>query len=468
MNIVPLKFRQTGAGELIFCDDAGGYFRSTDDFLERYATDDLNPADRTFLKANGHAFEKAGDLAHSAFSYRWAKRLHAPADLNYVILVPTLRCNLACSYCQVSRVNQNASGHDWDEQTLNAVIRWLGGLTSETIKIEFQGGEPLLRLDVLERVRAFARQRFERAEFVVCTNLQEVSDEAWEFLAPQDTFISTSLDPTMALHERNRTGGGKITGQFVHNLNRALGNSPTRVSALPTFDIDALPEPRDVIETYAAFGFRSIYLRPVNHQGFARKRFRTQNISSTWNDYVRRFVMALIEHNANAEVPLEEFYFSHCLRRVLRGGHDNHVDLRNPNIVGSSYVVIDHDGAFYPTDEARMVTRLGQIDLRMGNVNTDIDRSIIDVLNAEAINLFDPDCVHCPYQAFCGVDVIDELSRYGRIDLPRHLTDFCQRHLAIFDLVFELLYSEDVKVRAAIALWSGLNSVDPELAKVHR
>lgn len=41
---------------------------------------------------------------------------------------------------------------------------------------------------------------------------------------------------------------------------------PERVSALPTFDVDALPDPCDVIDLYSSFGFRSIYLRPVNHQ----------------------------------------------------------------------------------------------------------------------------------------------------------------------------------------------------------
>lgn len=468
MTVMPLKFRPAGADQFIFCDDAGGFFRSDESFLERYVQDDLTSSDRMFLASNGHAFENAGDLAYNAFAYRWAKRLHVPSDLDYLILVPTLRCNLACAYCQVSRVNEHAPGHDWDATTLQAVIRWLDSLSTKTIKVEFQGGEPLLRLDVLKEIRAFARRRFENAEFVVCTNLQDVSDDAWDFFSSEDTVISTSLDPTTALHQRNRTESTEATQRFRRNLVRAATTWPDRVSALPTFDFDHLPDPREVIDNYAAFGFRSIYLRPVNHQGFARKRFRTRDASADWNAYVRRFLITLIEYNASAEHKMEEFYFSHCLRRVLRGGHDNHVDLRNPNIIGKSYVVIDHDGAFYPTDEARMMSRLGQIDLSMGNVLTGMDRTIVDALNAEALNIFDPDCVHCPYQAFCGVDLVDDLSRYGRIDLPRHATDFCQRHTAIFDLVFELLYCDDPNVRRALALWSGLDDIDPILTRVHR
>jgi len=465
MNVVPLKFRQMADDGFLFCDDAGGFFKGDAAYLDRYATDGLTSEDYGFLASNGHAF--GSDIARHAFRYRWARRFHIPTELNYVILVPTLRCNLSCAYCQVSRVNENTPGHDWNDETLAAVIEWLDGLTTKEIKIEFQGGEPLLRLDLLIKVRDFVRSRFERASFVVCTNLQDVTEEAWEFIASADTHVSTSLDPTLDLHQRHRTGSMASTQQYLRNLRHAVEQFPERVSALPTFDVDSLPDPRAVIETYASFGLSSIYLRAVNHQGFARKRFRTREAGEIWADYVRSFIVALIEYNWNSESPMEEYYFSHCLRRVIRGGHDTHVDLRNPNVVGRSYVVVDHDGALYPTDEARMMSRLGQIDLRMGDVQRGMDRSVVDAINAEATNIYDADCVHCPYQAFCGVDLVDDLSRYGRIDLPRHETNFCQRHTAIFDLVFELLYSKDPKIRHSLTLWAGLEDIDPSLVRVH-
>ncbi|MGF9564696.1 His-Xaa-Ser system radical SAM maturase HxsB [Neorhizobium sp. BT27B] len=467
MTVFPLKFRHLDELGVLFADDAGGYFKSDEAFLERYATDDLNESDHSFLRRSGHSFDDASDLDFAAFSYRFAQRLHLPRNLNYVILVPTLRCNLACSYCQVSRVNEGARGYDWDEETLVAVIRWLDTLHTDDIKIEFQGGEPLLRLDVLQRVREFARSRFKTSSFVVCTNLQQVSDEAWEFLGEEDTSTSTSLDATIALHERQRTISADMTSQFLGNLEKAVRSFPDRVSALPTVDPTAPPEPVDVVETFARYGMRSIYLRPVNHQGFARKRFTTKDSASSWNSYHSDFIDALVAHNWTSDHPVEEYYFTHCLRRVLRSGHDGHVDLRNPNIVGESYLVIDYDGTFYPTDEARMITRVGQIDLRLGDVHTGLRTEVLSELNEGALNNFDPDCMHCPYQAFCGVDVIDDLSRYGRIDMPRHITHFCRRHTAIFDKIFEMIYSTDAKVRKSMAIWAGVENFDPSLARTH-
>ena len=48
------------------------------------------------------------DLDYLGFVYRRSARRFAPQNMNYLILVPTLRCNLACSYCQVSRENGGA------------------------------------------------------------------------------------------------------------------------------------------------------------------------------------------------------------------------------------------------------------------------------------------------------------------------------------------------------------------------
>ncbi|MBO9102184.1 MULTISPECIES: His-Xaa-Ser system radical SAM maturase HxsB [unclassified Rhizobium] len=468
MTVFPLKFRQAAVEGLLFADDAGGYFRSDQSFLERYAFGQLNASDTRFLAENGHSFATEGDLDFTGFAYRWAKRLHVPTELQYLILVPTLRCNLACGYCQVSRVNEGAAGFDWNHDTLGHVIQFLDKLPTTRIKIEFQGGEPLLRLDLLEAVRTFVRQRFDEAEFVVCTNLQTVSPEAWNFLAADDTYVSTSLDGNRLTHERQRTVTNDATNAFFANLRYAVDHlEDGHVSALPTLDIRNLPSPSDIIEAFGEFGLRSIFLRPVNFQGFARKKFDAKDTTMEWNSYHAAFIDALIEHNATAELPLEEYYFVHCLRRVLRSGHDGHVDLRNPNVIGRSYLVIDYDGTFYPTDEARMVTRVGQLDLSMGNVRTRLQRRVIDTLNSEASNISDPDCIHCPYQAFCGVDLVDDLSRYGRIDMPKHLTHFCQRHTAIFDKVFELLYSNDPKVHKSLAIWAGIPEFDPSLAKVH-
>lgn len=456
MNVWPLRFRKSGDAYL-FSDDAGGFFRADEEFLERYVSDDLTPLDADFLRRGGHAFSEAGDLAHTAFAYRWSQRQAVRSELSYIILVPTLRCNLSCGYCQVSRAAEHAKGYDWTEETTEGVLRYLDRLRTDNIKIEFQGGEPLLRTDLLERVRNFCRQHFASSTFVVCTNLQELGPREWSFLEASDTSVSTSLDGDVATHMRQRTNSAAATAKFVGNLDEAISRlGPQRVSALPTIDIDNPPDFDALIEAYRSRGMRSIYLRPINHQGFARRGRAVDADISRWNAFHRAFVEHLIDLNFRTGASLEEYYFSQCLRRALRSGADEHVDLRNPNFYASDYMVIDHDGKFYPTDEARMLSRIGRIDLSIGDVFTGVQTEKTDTLNAASLNSFDPDCIHCAFQPFCGSDLIDDISRYGRSDPAKAQTWFCRRHTSIFDHVFELMYRDDPATQHSLALWAGV------------
>ena len=162
---------------------------------------------------------------------------------------------------------------DWSSEVCGRVLSHLDRYGGDEIKIEFQGGEPLLRLDLLERVRSFCRSRFAKSHFVVCTNLQAVSPEAWTFLEADDTFVSTSLDGDVATHQRQRTHDAATTLAFLASLDEAFRRlGASKISALPTIDIDDPPNPTTLIDTFEARGLRSIYLRPINRQGFARRK----------------------------------------------------------------------------------------------------------------------------------------------------------------------------------------------------
>jgi hypothetical protein len=52
--------------------------------------------------------------------------------------------------------------------------------------------------------------------------------------------------------------------------------------------------------------------------------------------------------------------------------------------------------------------------------------------------------------------MIDDLARYGTIDVPRLDTEFCRRHRGLFDFAFELIYSDDPAVRYSLCRWLGL------------
>lgn len=456
MTLLSLRARPLrGSDDALCVTDSGRFFAASPDFADRLGRDALSAGDMDFLHREGHAIAVDDELGAVAHAFALGQRLNQPETLDYLILVPTLRCNLSCSYCQVSRAALDARGFDWSDETLASVLDLLESLPTDRIKIEFQGGEPTLRPDLIRAVIARA-ERFEHREFVICTNLQRLSPEIVGLFDRPDLFISTSLDGDAATHGANRTGDDAATGVFMENLRFVLDRyGPRKVSALPTVDPINPPDIDALIDSYADLGLDHIFLRPINYQGFARKRHsHSREQSEAWRDYHERFVRRLIELNwQDKSRVLSESYFTICLRRIFQPGRERHVDLRSPNPMGVDYIVVDHDGTIYPTDEARMLSRSGVIDLSIGDIASGWDTEARGLLNAHATNQRDPACQCCTYQPFCGRDLVDDIARYGRIDMPREETEFCRKHLRLFDFIFSLIYEDDPAVSYSLSRW---------------
>eukprot|EP00919_Chromeraceae_sp_WS-2016_P003006 GHVR01007360.1.p1 GENE.GHVR01007360.1~~GHVR01007360.1.p1 ORF type:complete len:172 (-),score=3.67 GHVR01007360.1:378-893(-) len=156
--------------------------------------------------------------------------------------------------------------------------------------------------------------------------------------------------------------------------------------------------------------------------------------------------------------PFEDYYLTHIIKRMLRPGEDGHFDLRSGSWLGYDHQVIDYDGTVYPSDEARMMARTGQVDLSIGDVVKGVDAVKRSSMQSSALNMFDPWCRQCPYSAACGSDPIDDIARYGRTDVPKPNTAFCQRHMRLFELAGELIYSKDSRVQSSLAKWLDLPS----------
>ena len=90
-----------------------------------------------------------------------------------------------------------------------------------------------------------------------------------------------------------------------------------------------------------------------------------------------------------------------------------------------------------------MVSRIGGVDLSIGNVESGIATRKLNQFNWEQIGEVNPDCIHCAYQPYCGTDLVDDLSRDNRIDKPKQETSFCQTQMSKFSDIFQRLISHD-------------------------
>lgn len=98
MKIFPDKCRHLNNFTL-HTNEAGRFiFTETNKSLS-----EISSVEPHFLYDNGMATFEDDDLGDHAFNYEKYVRTYIPDQLAYLIIIPTLRCNLTCSYCQVSR-----------------------------------------------------------------------------------------------------------------------------------------------------------------------------------------------------------------------------------------------------------------------------------------------------------------------------------------------------------------------------
>ena len=129
------------------------------------------------------------------------------------LFVVTLRCEHSCPYCQVSRRSSDRDRDDMSEETGDAGSSCRAFSTARSIKIEFQGGEPLLnfrpypeRLWWKPSIVSIAAGKV--VTFVITTNLALLTDDVLTFCRDHSILLSTSLDGPADLHNRNRPRPG--------------------------------------------------------------------------------------------------------------------------------------------------------------------------------------------------------------------------------------------------------------------
>ena len=95
-----------------------------------------------------------------------------------------------------------------DKKTAKKVVEKIFESPSHNIKIEFQGGEPLLNFEIIkyiiEKAEWINLLQKRNLEFVICTNLTSINEKMLKWLRGHRIYISTSIDGPKELHNLNR------------------------------------------------------------------------------------------------------------------------------------------------------------------------------------------------------------------------------------------------------------------------
>jgi len=465
-QLLPFNFTRLAGQEYVLTNAVGESLVLPRDKLETFINRGLSKIHSEYddLKSKHFLMDDDSSVALDLLALKTRTKLQFLKNFTSLhIFVVSLRCEHSCHYCQVSRQSDDRLAFDMSEESARRAVDLVFRSPSPAIKIEFQGGEPLLNFERIRQIVAWAKERNlaeqRNLQFVIATNLALITDEHLEFCKEHSILLSTSLDGPEDLHNKNRPRPGRDSHQRVvagiRRARAALGHD--RVSALMTTTQASLPRVREIIDEYVRQEIDGIFLRPLSPYGFALK---TKAISAynrdAWFNFYKEGLAQIIEINRKGK-RFVEFYSTVILTKMLTPFTPGYVDLVSPAGIGIGALVYNYDGDVYASDEGRMLAEMGDKKFRLGNLLTDsyediiYSETLLDALE-ESFAASAPMCSECAFEPFCGADPVYHYATQKDFVGKKPLSDFCNRHMAMCRHLIALM-REDPEVKDIFLSW---------------
>ena len=467
-RLLPFRFMRLPGEEVFVSNDVGEWAFLTAPTFQQFAIGALPSRDSSYsdLKSKHFLTDSASSapIQLLATKYR-TKKAFLDGFTSLHLFVVTLRCDHTCPYCQVSRVTEDRTSFDMTRETAMKAVEFMFRSPSPTLKVEFQGGEALLHFEAVQWIveaveeRNISEQR--HIEFVIATNLSQITEDVLGFCETHSVQLSTSLDGPAFLHNSNRPRPGRDSYErVVANLERArarLGHD--RVSALMTTTAESLRYPVEIVDEYVALGFDAIFLRAISPYGFAistKQAFRYE--TDAFVDFYAKGLERVIDWNRKG-TPIVEVFSQILLRKILTPFPTGYVDLQSPTGAGIGAIVYNYDGDIYASDEGRMLAEMHDKSFRLGNLHTDSYRSVMGGARMQAIIEQScaetmPGCSECAYMPFCGADPVFHWATQGDLVGHRPTSAFCRKNMTVITHLFDLLRNGDEFTRRLLTSWA--------------
>lgn len=465
-RLLPFRFVQLDEQRYVVTSDVGEHVVLSRDQLVAFVRHELPVTEQLYreLKARHLVFDDDSRVALDLLAVKYRTRAAPIANLTGLhIFVVTLRCDHSCHYCQVSRQTPDRSRFDMTREHADKALALVFDSPSPAIKIEFQGGEPLLNFSLIRHVVQEA-ERLNTAhrrnlQFVITSNLTHLDDEVLAFAKTHGIYFSTSLDGPEELHNANRPlrDGNSYRAVLagIERIRSVLGHE--FVSALMTTTPASVTRVEDIIDEYVRCGFSSIFLRSLSPYGFA---VRTRLISgydiADWTAFYRRGLSHVLALN-RAGVRLREDLATIALHKMFTPSGSRYVDLQSPAGVAIGALVYNYDGKIYGCDEGRMLAEMGDHSLCLGSLDEDSFGSVMtnDALHAileDSLPESAPMCADCGFLPWCGAD--PSFHRATQHDFVGHkaLSAFCAKQMAVLRHLVTLL-EDDPHARRILMSW---------------
>ncbi len=452
-SLLPFRFLRLDAKRYIVTNFAGQYILLTHQVLRDLINHRLLPNFSVYEELKSRHFLVDGDssVALDLLACQFRTRHSLLQQLTGLFLfVVTLRCEHSCPYCQVSRQSSDRRAFDMSQEHASLAIDIMFSTPSKHIKVEFQGGEPLLNFELIHWIVSEVNSRNtthnKQVDFVIASNLAILDDSILDYCHRNKISLSTSLDGPSELHNSNRprptNNSYELAISGIERARNALGNPS--ISALMTTTQASLSQPEAIVDEYVKRGFSSIFLRALSPFGFAVKSgAMSRYTSEDWLVFYKRGLEHIFALNA-AGTPFREEYAAFLMRKILTPFPIGYVDLQSPAGMGLGCMVFNYDGYVYGSDEARMLAEMRETQFRLGHVE---HNSFEDLLTSEkyvkwiesTMTESMPMCADCGIQPYCGSDPLYHFSTQGDIVGNKPESGFCRKQMELVRFLIAIL-----------------------------
>jgi radical SAM protein with 4Fe4S-binding SPASM domain len=358
---------------------------------------------------------------------------------------------MACVYCHAKAGSVAQKELDMTDEVLYKTVDFFFSVPRggrKEISIEFQGGEPLLRYDLVQKAMDYAMEQADKEEleisFGIVSNLTLMTDEiARDIKTRGNIRLFSSLDGPPAVHDKQRVypDGRGTYGDVIRWMEKLKREYEIDVPCLPTFTSNGLGYEEEIVDEYIGRGTHSIYLRYVNYTGRAYE--SGYHIGVTSDQFVASWI-ALLDYVLLKNIEghdIREHTTVFLLENIMI--HSSaYMCLRRPCGCGISQVTVMHDGAICGCDAGRSVSML-----IIGNVLTHTYDEVFTSDTAMALRTIAsetlPMCQSCPFGPYCGYCVARGINQHDS-PIPNIPLDFeCQIYSKMIPHLFRKLLNRE-------------------------
>jgi uncharacterized protein len=270
---------------------------------------------------------------HQFNDYNW----FMGAGTSLHIIVPTLRCNFTCKYCYAYRTSEERTETDMSPETMDKTIDFIFSTPLDKYNIEFTGGEPLLRFDLVKRaiLRAedLASKSGKKVIFSLVTNGTYINEEMIPFFKEHRVGICFSLDGPKEVHDGNRrlTKGNKPTYDIViEKIELLRKHKYPSVNAIPVIVNNSLSYWKEIVDEYVKIGFTTMRFKYVSYFGFASQAWDNMSYEpEEFLDAWKKVIKYMIELNKKGVI-ISENIATMILFKFITGINANYAEMLSP------------------------------------------------------------------------------------------------------------------------------------------